>query len=126
MEQNQNFPFHKAEWSSQITTQNTNYKTHTGPLILIRHSLKYKTAGSQKTSYKDTIFQIQVLTNRVNGISQVFKDFKERKGSQVERRVEGEGMKWWPYKSFLPPADVQVLHDFSQGLQKGKMGTQPY
>ena len=67
MEQNQNFPFHEAEWPSQIATQNTEYKTHTGMAVLIRHSLKYKIAVSQKTSYRDRELQIRVLTNRVNG-----------------------------------------------------------
>ena len=53
MEQNQNFLFQKAEWPSQITTQNVKYKTHIGTAVLIRHSLKYKIEGSQKTSYRD-------------------------------------------------------------------------
>ena len=30
--------------------------------VLIRHSLKYKNTVSQKTSYRDTELQIQVLT----------------------------------------------------------------
>ena len=33
--------------------------------VLIRHSLKYKNTVSQKTSYRDTELQIQLL-NRVN------------------------------------------------------------
>ena len=54
-------------------------------------------------------------------ISQVFKDCKGRKGSQVERR---EGRRWergkngWPYRCFLPPADTQALWDFTLGLQR--------
>lgn len=48
--------------------------THINLAVLIRHSLKYKNTVSQKTFYRDT------------KTSDVFKDFKRRKGSQVERR----------------------------------------
>ena len=53
----------KAKWPSKITTQNTELKhTHINLAVLIRHSLKYKNTVSQKTSYRDTELQIQVLT----------------------------------------------------------------
>ena len=48
-------------------------------LCTTREALKYKNTVSQKTSYRDTELQIKEIT-------QVFKDFKGRKGSQVERR----------------------------------------
>ena len=47
-------------------------------------------------------------------ISQVFKDFKGRKGSQVERR--GEGAKWVAFLISL--ADTQALRDFALSLQR--------
>ena len=51
-------------------------------------------------------------------ISQVFKDFKGRKGSQVERR----GGRRWERRAkgrLLPPADTQALRDFTLGFQRG-------
>ena len=63
-----------------IKNHNTEHrvKIHTYNLaVFIRHSLKYKNTVSQKTSYRDTELQI--------------KDFKGRKGSQVERR---RGRSW--------------------------------
>ena len=48
-----------------IKNHNTEHrvKTHTYNLaVLIRHSLKYKNTVCQKTSYRDTELQIQVLT----------------------------------------------------------------
>ena len=76
--------------------------------VLIRHSLKYKNTVSQKSFYRDKT-------------SDVFKDFKRRKGSQVERRRRGRwerGAKGWPYRRLLPPTDTQALRDFSLGFQK--------
>ena len=51
-------------------------------------------------------------------ISQVFKDFKGRKGSQVERRGEevGEEAKWVAFQISL--ADTQALRDFTLSLQR--------
>ena len=48
-----------------IKNHNTEHrvKTHTyNQAVFIRHSLTYKNTVSQKTSYKDTELQIQVLT----------------------------------------------------------------
>ena len=47
-----------------IKNHNTEHrvKTHIDLAVLIRHSLKYKNTVSQKTSYRDTELQIQVLT----------------------------------------------------------------
>ena len=46
-----------------IKNHNTELKhTHINLAVLIRHSLKYKNTFSQKASYKDTEFQIPVLT----------------------------------------------------------------
>ena len=53
----------KAKWPSKTTTQNMELKhTHINLAVLIKHSLKYKNTVSQKTSYRDTELQIQVLT----------------------------------------------------------------
>ena len=85
-----------------------------------REAIKYKNTVSQKTSYRDTELQIQVLTESMK-ISQVFKDFKGRKGSQVERRRgrrQEKGQKGWPYRRLLPPTDTPALWDFSLGLQR--------
>ena len=54
-------------------------------------------------------------------ISQVFKHFKERKGSQVERRRgrrRERGAKRLAYRRFLLPEDTQALWDFPLGLQR--------
>ena len=54
-------------------------------------------------------------------IYQVFKDFKGRKGSQVERREgrrQERGKNGWPYTCLLPPADTQALRDFTLALQR--------
>ena len=69
-------------------------------------------------------------------ISHVFKYFKGRKESQVERRGERmweRGKNGWPYRYALPPADTQALRDFTLGLypgtlpsREGSTGTQPY
>ena len=71
-----------------IKNHNTEHrvKTHIDLAVLFRHSLKYKIIVSQKTSYRNTELQIQVLTEQMK-ISQVFKDFKGRKGNQVEIRA---------------------------------------
>ena len=46
-----------------IKNQNTELKhTHINLAVPIRHSLKYKNTVSQKTYYRDTELQIQVLT----------------------------------------------------------------
>ena len=46
-----------------IKDHNTELKhTHINLAVLIRHSLKYKNTVFQKTSYRDTELQIQVLT----------------------------------------------------------------
>ena len=62
----------QRKWPSKITQNRELKHTHINLGVFIRHSLKYKNTVSQKTSYRDTELQI--------------KDFKGRKGSQVERR----------------------------------------
>lgn len=52
-----------------IKNHNTEHrvKIHTYNLaVFIRHSLKYKNTVSQKTSYRDTELQIQVLTSKIS------------------------------------------------------------
>ena len=86
--------------------------THTDPAVLIIQSLKYKNTVSQKTSYRDTELQIQVLTTKIS-----------KGGKEARLKEEGErggrgGRKRWPYRHLLTPADTQVLWDFTLGLQR--------
>ena len=86
--------------------------THINLAVLIRHSLKYKNTVSQKTSYRDTELQIQVLTSKIS-----------KGGKEARLKEEGggggrEGQKGWPYRRLLPPADTQALWDFTLGLQR--------
>ena len=75
-------------------------------LCTTRETLKYKNTVSQKTSYRDTELQIQVLTSKISS--------KERKPGWKKKGEEvGEGVwKGWPYRC-LPPTDIQALWDFS-------------
>ena len=86
--------------------------THINLAVLIKHSLKYKNTVSQKTSYRDTELQIQVLASKIS-----------KGGKEARLKEEGggggrRGQKWWPYKRLLPPADTQALWDFTLGLQR--------
>ena len=76
-----------------------------------REAIKYKNTVSQKTSYRDTELQIQVLTSKISR--------EERKPGWKKKGEEaGEGVwKGWPYRR-LPPTDIQALWDFSLGLQR--------
>ena len=59
--------------------------------------------------------------HRTSDPSTNIKDFKGRKGSQVERRRgrrRERGAKGVAYRRLLPPTDIQVLWDFSLGLQR--------
>ena len=47
---------------SKMAIKNHNTELKHTHINLIRHSLKYKNTVSQKTSYRDTELQIQVLT----------------------------------------------------------------
>ena len=96
-----------------IKNQNTELKhTHINLAVPIRHSLKYKNTVSQKTSYRDTELQIQVLTSKIS-----------KGGKEARLKEEGGGggrggPKAWPYRRLLPPTDTQVLWDFTLGLQR--------
>lgn len=82
--------FTKAGWPSQTTE----YKTHTGPAVLIRPSLKHKAEVPPKTSYWDTELQILVLTEGKWKISQAFKEFQgrgRRPGWKKGRRGDKRG-----------------------------------
>ena len=86
--------------------------THINLAVLIRHSLKYKNTVSQKTSYRDTELQIQVLASKIS---------KGGKEARLEEEGGGGGRggpKGWPYRCLLPPTDTQALWDFSLGLQR--------
>ena len=80
-------------------------------LCTTREALKYKNTVSQKTSYRDTELQIQVLTSK---ISKGGKEARLKEGGGGRRR----GGKGWPYRRLLPPTDTQALQDFSLGLQR--------
>ena len=77
----------QSKMTIKITTQNTELKhTHINLAVLIRHSLKYKNTVSQKTSYRDTELQIQVLTSNISR--------EERKPGWKKKGEEaGEGSK---------------------------------
>ena len=83
-------------------------------LCTTREALKYKNTVSQKTSYRDTEVQIQVLTSKISR--------EERKPGRKKKREEGggrrRGQKGWPYRRLLPPTDTQALWDFALGLQR--------
>ena len=81
-------------------------------LCATREALKYKDIVSQKTSYRDTELQIQVLTSKTS-----------KGGKEARLKEEGGGggrggRKGWPYRRLLPPTDTQMLWDFSLGLQR--------
>ena len=71
-------------------------------LCATREALKYKNTVSQKTSYRDTELQIQVLTT--SKISKGGKEarLKEEGGGGGRRERKG-----WPYRRLLPPTDTQ-------------------
>ena len=81
-------------------------------LCATREALKYKNTVSQKTFYRDTELQIQVLTSNIS-----------KGGKEARLKEEGGGggrggRKGWPYRRLLPPTDTQMLWDFSLGLQR--------
>ena len=81
-------------------------------LCATREALKYKNTVSQKTSYRDTELQIQVLTSKIS-----------KGGKEARLKEEGGGggrggRKGRPYRRLLPPTDTQALWDFSLGLQR--------
>ena len=81
-------------------------------LCATREALKYKNTVSQKTSYRDTELQIQVL------ISKISKGGKEARLKEEGGGGRRGGQKGWPYRRLLPPTDTQALWDFSLGLQR--------
>ena len=96
-----------------IKNRNTEHrvKTHTyKPGSPHQTLLKYKNTVSQKTSYRDTELQIQVLTSKIS-----------KGGKEARLKEEGgggrrRGQKGWPYRCLLPPTDTQALWDFTLGL----------
>ena len=68
-----------------------------------REALKYKNTVPQKTSYRDTELQIQVLTSNISR--------EERKPGWKKKGEEaGEGgWKGWPCRRLLPPTDTQAF-----------------
>ena len=81
-------------------------------LCATKEALKYKNTVSQKTSYRDTKLQIQVLTSKIS-----------KGGKEARLKEEGGGggrgaPKGWPYRRLLPPTDTQALWDFTLGLQR--------
>ena len=47
------------------------------------------------------------------------KEWEETKGRRLgERKRKKKKKRGWPYRRLLPPADTQVLWDFSLGLQR--------
>ena len=83
--------------------------THINLAVLIRHSLKYKNVVSRKTFYRDTKLQMS---------SKISKGGKEARLKEGGGGGGKAGQKGWPYRRPLPPADTQVLWDFSLGFQR--------
>ena len=76
-----------------------------------REAIKYKNTVSQKTSYRDTELQIQVLTSKISR--------EEKKPGWKKKGGGGRGVrKGWSYRHLLPPTDTQALWDFSLGFQR--------
>ena len=96
-----------------IKNHNTEHrvKTHTyKPGSPHQTLLKYKNTVSQKTSYRDTELQIQVLTSKISG----GKEARLKEGGGGGRR----GQRGRPYRRLLPPTDTQALRDFTLGLRR--------
>ena len=89
-------------------------------LCTTREALKYKNTVSQKTSFRDTELQIQVLT--------ASKISKGGKGARLKEEGGGGGRggEGWPYRRLLPPTDTQALWDFPWASREGRTGTRPY
>ena len=86
-------------------------------LCATREAFKYKNTVSQKTSYRDTELQIQVLHQRFQG----------RKGSQVERR--GRRQERGVKGVALVSCHLQIPRcygTFPWASREGRTGTRPY
>ena len=97
----------KMAIKNRNTEQSLN--TRVNLAVLIRHSLKYKNAVSQKTFYRDTELQMSLKISKG--------------GKEARLKEEGGGggkggQKGWPYRRLLPSADTQALRDFSLGFQR--------
>ena len=103
----------------QSKMANTNHNTeqlkhtHINLAVLIRHSLKYKNAVSQKTFYRDTELQMS---------SKISKGGEEARLKGGGGGGEKGGQKGWTYRRLLPPAETQALQDFPLGFQRMENG----
>ena len=91
-----------------VTNHNTEH-THITLAVLIRHSLKYKNAVSQKTFYRDTKLQMS---------SKISKRGKEARVKEEEGGGGKGGQRGWTYRRLLSPTDTQALRDFPLAFQK--------
>ena len=106
------FPFSRGSSQPRDRTQVSHIAGRCFNLCTTREALKYKNTVSQKTSYRDSELQIQVLTSKIS-----------KGGKEARLKEEGGGggrgvQKGWSYRHLLPPADTQALWDFSLGLQR--------
>ena len=105
----------------KITTQNTELKhTHINLAVLIRHSLKYKNTVSQKTSYRDTELQIQVLTSKIS-----------KGGKEARLKEEGGGGGRGGKRGGLTDVSCHLQIPRHYGTlpwasREGRTGTRPY
>ena len=81
-------------------------------LCTTREALKYENTVSQKTFYRDTELQIQVLTPKI------LKGGKEARLKEEGGGGGRGGQKGWPYRRLLPPPDTQALWNFALSLQR--------
>ena len=113
-------PCHKAEWLSQITTQNSKYKIHTDPDVLFKHFLKYKIAVSGNLLQRHEL-QIQVWIEYME-ISQVFKIWKGGKEARLKEEGGGRGTKGCPYRHLVVTCRCPGVVRLSPGLPRREDG----
>ena len=108
-------PCHKAEWPSQITTQNSKYKIHTDPAVLIKHFLKWEIAVSQETSFRDTNFRSKYEQS-------IWKYLRSSRFQREERRPRWkkrgvvEELRGCPYRHLLVTCRCPGVMRLSPGL----------
>ena len=89
-------------------------------LCTTREALKYKNTVSQKTSYRDTELQIQVLTSKISR--------EERKpGSKKKGKEVGEGGKKGGLTDISCHLQIPRRYGtFPWAYREGRIGTRPY
>ena len=105
---------------SKMAIKNHNTELKHTHINLIRHSLKYKNTVSQKTSYRDTELQIQVLTSKIS-----------KGGKEARLKEEGGGGGRGGKRGGLTEVSchLQIARCYGTlpwASRKGRTGTRPY